>query len=112
MERQIVSHFFGCSGSSHRRSPESSNIKQLLMASQKVAFYCVIMLFRAVEILHVCLRTRERTMPCTWRWQRCRPVEFLRIRRFPDAGVRIGMTENRVFHGFCDFVIIKKEEDR
>jgi hypothetical protein len=37
-----------------------------MMALKKVASNEGIVLFRALEILHVCLRTRESTMPCIW----------------------------------------------
>jgi hypothetical protein len=38
-----------------------------MMAWQKVASNEFIVLSRALEILHVCLRTREITMTCIWR---------------------------------------------
>jgi hypothetical protein len=50
-----------------------------MMASQKVAGNEVIVLSRALEILHVCLCTRESTIPWIWRLQRCHPVGFLRF---------------------------------
>jgi hypothetical protein len=67
-------------GLSFRRKPESSNIKgipdagmteirvlrvyQAMMASQKVAIYWVIVLSRALEILHVRLRNCQITTSC------------------------------------------------
>ncbi len=35
-----------------------------MMASKKVAIYCVIVLFRTFEILHVCIGIRKSTILC------------------------------------------------
>ncbi len=96
MDSQKV-FFFDCSGSSFRRLPKSSHIKGLLDAGMRrhdVKFRfpsfcdaiikdglakCRYLRFRALEILQVCLHTRKSTIPCIWRRQRCRPVEFLRV---------------------------------
>jgi hypothetical protein len=50
-----------------------------MMASQKVAIYRIIVLSRALEILHILLRSWKITIPCIWRLLLSHPVDFLRV---------------------------------
>jgi hypothetical protein len=53
-----------------------------LMASQRVASNEVVMLIRALEILHAGLRIRESRIPCLWRLQQFLPVDFYEFNNF------------------------------